>query len=90
MKKRGDRPITRTKHPEPSSESLDWVIWAAWADRVTFEEIEERTGYSEKEVILIMRRFLKRSSFRCWRKRVHTISIKNRKKFQHQRIKWRS
>ena len=43
MKKKGHRPITRVKNPEPNIESPDWVIWAAWADRITFEEIKERT-----------------------------------------------
>ena len=42
MKKKGHRPITKVKNPEPSVESPDWVIWAAWADRITFEEIEKK------------------------------------------------
>ena len=42
MKKKGHRPVTRVKNPEPSAESPDWVIWAAWADRITFEEIEKK------------------------------------------------
>ena len=42
MKKKGHRPITRVKNPEPNIESPDWVIWAAWADRITFEEIEKK------------------------------------------------
>ena len=85
MKKKEKRPITKTKNPEPSKDSADWVIWAAWADRVTFEEIKERTGLSEHEVITHMRRNLKRSSFTRWRKRVHQVSIKNRKKFEYDR-----
>ena len=85
MKKKENRPTTKTKNPEPSKDSADWVIWAAWADRITFEEIEERTGLREHEVITLMRRSLKRSSFRRWRKRVHQVSIKNRKKFEHRR-----
>ena len=64
MKKKGHTPITRVKNPEPNNESPDWVIWAAWADRITFEEIEKKTGYSESEVIKIMRRSLKLSSFK--------------------------
>jgi uncharacterized protein (TIGR03643 family) len=32
-----------------------------------------------------MRRSLKPSSFRLWRKRVHTKSLKNRKKFEEER-----
>ncbi len=85
MKKKGHRPITRVKNPEPHSEDPDWVIWAAWADRITFEEIEKRTGFREPDVIKIMRRSLKPSSFRLWRKRVHQKSIKHRKKFEYSR-----
>ena len=85
MSKKSKRPITRTKNPEPSKDSQDWVIWAAWADRATFEEIQEVTGFSEKDVMLLMRRTLKPSSFRRWRKRAHTQSIKHRKRFQQRR-----
>ena len=42
MKKKGHRPLTRVKNPEPDIESPDWVIWAAWADRITFEEIKKK------------------------------------------------
>ena len=66
-------------------ESPDWVIWAAWADRITFEEIEEKTGNTESQVIKIMRKSLKPSSFRLWRKRVNQKSIKHRKKFEYSR-----
>ena len=81
MKKKGYTPVTKVKNPEPSINDPDWIIWAAWADRITFEEIFEKTGKRESEVIKIMRRSLKPSSFRLWRKRVHTKSIKNRKLF---------
>ena len=85
MKKKGHTPITRVKNHEPKIEDPDWIIWAAWADRITFEEIEKKTGKSESEVIKIMRRTLKPSSFRLWRKRVHEKSIKHRKKFEYSR-----
>ena len=85
MKKKGHRPVTRVKNPEPNLESPDWVIWAAWADRITFEEIEKKTGYRESDVIKIMRRSLKPSSFRLCRKRVNQKSIKHRKKFEYSR-----
>ena len=83
--KKSHRPTTRVKNPEPSLESPDWVIWAAWADRITFEEIEKKTGYKESDVIKIMRRSIKPSSFRLWRKRVNQKSIKHRKKFEYSR-----
>ena len=85
MKKKGLRPVTKIKNPEPNKEDPDWVIWAAWADRITFEDIEKKTGYRESDVIKIMRRSLKPSSFRLWRKRVNQKSIKHRKKFEYSR-----
>ena len=87
MKKKSTIPITKVKNPEPNIKDDNWIIWAAWADRITFEEIKEKTGKSESEVIKIMRKNLKPSSFRLWRKRVHTKSIKNRKKFVEERKK---
>ncbi len=83
--KKSHRPQTKVKNPEPSLKSPDWVIWAAWADRITFEEIKKKIGKSENEVIKIMRRSLKPSSFRLWRKRVYSKSIKHRKKFENER-----
>ncbi len=62
--------------------SPDWVVWAAWADRITFEDIKKKTGKTENEVIKIMRKTLKPSSFRLWRKRAKNQSIKHRKKFE--------
>ena len=55
----------------------------------TFEEIKEKTGNSESDVIKIMRKNLKPGSFRLWRKRVHNTSIKHRKKFKLERKKMR-
>ena len=84
MKKK-NRPQTKVKNKEPQTKDPDWIIWAAWADRITFEEIYEKTGKREPDVIKIMRSKLKPSSFKLWRKRVHTKSIKNRKKFEKTR-----
>lgn len=50
--------------------TVDRVIEMAWEDRTTFEAIEMQFGLQEKEVIQIMRRYMKRSSFKVWRKRV--------------------
>ena len=84
MPKKTNFPQTRIKKPEPELETdMDnWVIWAAWANRITFEEIFERTGLREAEVIARMRVSLKPQSFKRWRKRVHEkVSIKHRKRF---------
>ena len=52
---------------------------------ILVEEIYEKTGLKEPEVIKIMRKTLKLSSFKLWRKRVVNKSIKHRKKFELER-----
>ncbi|MBW8360911.1 MAG: TIGR03643 family protein [Kaistella sp.] len=53
----------------------------AWEDRTPFEAIAYQFGVSEKEVIALMRKELKRTSFNLWRKRVNSdISHKHLKK----------
>ena len=83
--KKSNRPETRVKNKEPEISDPGWIIWAAWADRITFEEIREKTGKSESDVIKLMRRTLKTRSFKLWRERVNKKSIKNRKKFEVKR-----
>ena len=86
MSKKNLRPYTKVKNPEPKNKlSIDWIIWAAWADRITFEDIKKVTGRNESEVIKIMRLSLKASSFKLWRKRIRNKSIKNLKKFKASR-----
>ena len=80
--KKNNRPITKVKNAEPKIINENWVIWAAWADRITFEEIREKSGFTEGRVIKLMRKSLKPSSFRLWRKRVTSQSIKHRKQFE--------
>lgn len=59
---------------------LDRIIEMAWEDRTPFEAIEHQFDLPEKEVITLMRRELKPSSFRRWRKRVNSkVSIKHSK-----------
>lgn len=52
------------------SKDIDRIIEMAWEDRTPFEAIEMQFGLNEKEVIELMRREMKASSFRMWRKRV--------------------
>jgi uncharacterized protein (TIGR03643 family) len=62
-----------------SPELVSLIVRYAWEDRTTFEEIEERTGLLEKQVVEVMRRELKPSSFRMWRKRVCGRVTKHRR-----------
>ncbi len=90
MSKKSNFPETKVKNKEPSTKNSDWIIWAAWADRVTFEEIFEKTGKTESDIIKFMRKSLKPSSFKLWRKRVAEKSIKHRKLFYQSRKKLRT
>lgn len=58
------------KLPELDSATIDRIIEMAWEDRTTFEAIELQFGLSEAQTITLMRREMKASSFRMWRKRV--------------------
>ncbi|MBV5262204.1 TIGR03643 family protein, partial [Synechococcus moorigangaii CMS01] len=60
--------------------TIDRVIEMAWEDRTTFEAIEMQFGLQEKEVIQIMRRHMKPSSFKMWRKRVTGRNTKHLRK----------
>ena len=60
---------------------IDRIIEMAWEDRTPFEAIKAQFGFSESDVIAMMRRELKRSSFNLWRKRVNSgISQKHAQK----------
>ena len=60
---------------------IDRVIEMAWEDRTPFEAIKFQFELSEAEVIALMRKELKSSSFKLWRKRVNSgTSSKHAKK----------
>ncbi len=54
-----------------SIKDIDRIIEMAWEDRTTFEAIEIQFGIEEKEVIALMRKEMKASSFKMWRKRTN-------------------
>ncbi|HEX8461046.1 MAG TPA: TIGR03643 family protein [Segetibacter sp.] len=56
---------------------IDRIIEMAWEDRTTFESIEVQFGLKEKEVIALMRKEMKASSFKMWRKRTNGRSTKH-------------
>ena len=49
---------------------IDRIIEMAWEDRTPFEAIFVQFGLRETQVISLMRKSLKRSSFILWRDRV--------------------
>jgi len=54
-----------------SVKDTDRIIEMAWEDRTTFEAIEIQFGLKEKEVIALMRKEMKTSSFKMWRQRTN-------------------
>lgn len=85
------------KSPDLAPETVDRIVEMAWEDRTPFEAIELQFGLLEKDVIALMRRQMKPSSFRMWRERVtgrktkHTQKrgfVEGRFKSQNQKTKY--
>ena len=62
-----------------STEETDRIIEMAWEDRTTFEAIYFQFDLKEQEVIELMRKEMKLSSFKMWRKRVQGRKTKHEK-----------
>ena len=60
---------------------VDRIIEMCWEDRTPFEAIEYQFGLKEKDAIKIMRKNLKKNTFKVWRKRV------SGRKTKHQELK---
>lgn len=58
---------------------INRIVEMAWEDRTTFDAIEEQFGVPEKDVIKLMKREMKLSSWKMWRERVQGRSTKHAK-----------
>lgn len=67
----GKKPVELTER------DINRIIEMGWEDRTPFDAITMQFGISEQETITIMRREMKPSSFRMWRKRVQGRSTKH-------------
>jgi uncharacterized protein (TIGR03643 family) len=63
-----------------SERDVDRIVEMAWEDRTPFDAIEEQFGIPEADVIKLMRREMKPSSWRMWRQRVQGRATKHRQK----------
>ncbi|OYX22888.1 MAG: TIGR03643 family protein [Algoriphagus sp. 32-45-6] len=68
------------KSKELTEQEIDRIIEMGWEDRTPFDAIQAQFGISESETIEIMRRNMKRSSFKMWRARVQGRATKHAKK----------
>jgi uncharacterized protein (TIGR03643 family) len=62
-----------------TEKDIDRIVEMAWEDRTSFDAIKAQFGIKEQEVIDIMRKEMKPSSFRMWRARVQGRSTKHAK-----------
>ena len=53
------------------------IIEMAWEDRTTFDSIKYQFGLKEQDVKELMRKNLKPSSYKVWRKRVYGRKTKH-------------
>ncbi len=65
------------KTAQLTEKEIDRIIEMAWEDRTSFDVIEAQFHLPEKEVIRLMRREMKPSSFRMWRARVQDRATKH-------------
>lgn len=56
---------------------LDRIIEMAWEDRTTFDAIKFQFDLSESDVRALMKKELKFSSYKLWRKRVEKCNTKH-------------
>lgn len=69
-----------TKHNTFSVIELDRIIEMAWEDRTTFDAIKFQFNLSEADVKVLMKKELKFSSYKLWRKRVENCNTKHEAK----------
>ena len=70
----------KTEKINLSIADIDRIIEMAWEDRTSFDAIKLQFGISEQEVIKLMRKNMKQSSFKMWRARVQGRSTKHAQK----------
>lgn len=62
---------------ELNETEINRIIEMAWEDRTPFDAILNQFGLKEQEVIALMRREMKPSSWRMWRARVQGRATKH-------------
>ena len=60
-----------------NKEDISRIIEMAWEDRTPFDAIKSQFGLGEQAVKELMRKHLKPSSYRLWRKRMHGRKTKH-------------
>jgi uncharacterized protein (TIGR03643 family) len=66
-----------TQKTELDDIATDRIIEMAWEDRTPFDAIKFQFGLSEADVKALMKKELKFSSYKLWRKRVENCKTKH-------------
>ena len=69
--------------PALTIKDIDRIIEMAWEDRTTFDAIQLQFGLNEAAVKALMKKNLKFSSYKLWRKRVENCKTKHASKRIH-------
>jgi uncharacterized protein (TIGR03643 family) len=64
-------------NPELDDKAIDRIIEMAWEDRTPFDAIQFQFGLSEADVKVLMKKELKFTSYKLWRKRVENCKTKH-------------
>ena len=72
-----------------SSIDIDRIIEMAWEDRTSFDAIKMQFGATEQQVIELMRREMKLSSFKLWRDRVQGRRTKHAKPGEKESLRFK-
>lgn len=71
--------IKKEEKSELSAMDVDRIIEMAWEDRTPFDAIKLQFGLNEQAVRNLMKKELKYSSYKLWRKRVEECRTKHLK-----------
>jgi uncharacterized protein (TIGR03643 family) len=69
--------LPTTPNRELNDSAIDRIIEMAWEDRTPFDAIQYQFGLKESEVKALMKKELKFSSYKLWRKRVENCKTKH-------------
>lgn len=73
-------PIATPENLELNEMAIDRIIEMAWEDRTPFDAIKFQFGLAEADVKALMKKQLKFSSYKLWRKRVENCKTKHEAK----------
>jgi uncharacterized protein (TIGR03643 family) len=73
-----------------TADAIDRIIEMAWEDRTPFDAIKNQFGLTQGEVEKLMRKQLKESSFKLWRKRVSSgVGVKHANKANNEMLRFK-